>query len=111
MPIYAYHCSACHHEMEALQKLSDSPLTECPSCQGNTLKKKVTAAAFRLGGGGWYETDFKNGDKKNLASKDSDAQDKSKSDSADTGSKATEKTEVKPAAKPATSSASDTPTS
>ncbi|QTR47362.1 zinc ribbon domain-containing protein [Thiothrix litoralis] len=70
MPIYAYQCSACGHEMEALQKMSDAPLTECPSCHASALTKKVTAAAFRLGGGGWYETDFKSGNKKNLAGND-----------------------------------------
>jgi putative FmdB family regulatory protein len=53
--------------MEVLRKISDEPLTECPACGKNELKKKVTAAAFRLKGGGWYETDFKTGDKKNLA--------------------------------------------
>ncbi|MGB3918255.1 MAG: zinc ribbon domain-containing protein [Thiothrix litoralis] len=70
MPIYAYQCSACGHEMEALQKMSDAPLTECPSCHASALTKKVTAAAFRLGGGGWYETEFKSGNKKNLAGND-----------------------------------------
>lgn len=66
MPIYDYQCTACGHEMEALQKISDDPLTDCPACQSSTLSKKVTAAAFRLSGSGWYETDFKQGDKKNL---------------------------------------------
>ncbi len=66
MPLYDYQCTACDHEMEALQKLSDAPLTVCPACDAATLQKKVTAAAFRLSGSGWYETDFKQGDKKNL---------------------------------------------
>ncbi len=70
MPIYAYQCGSCGHEMEALQKISDEPLTDCPICNKPSLSKKVTAAAFRLSGGGWYETDFKSGSKKNLASKD-----------------------------------------
>lgn len=68
MPIYAYQCSSCGHEMEALQKMSDEPLTDCPVCHTPSLSKKVTAAAFRLSGGGWYETDFKSGNKKNLTS-------------------------------------------
>lgn len=67
MPIYEYQCTACQHELEALQKLSDAPLTQCPSCNTPTLIKKVSAAGFRLTGGGWYETDFKSGNKKNLA--------------------------------------------
>ena len=67
MPIYQYKCEACHSEVEVLQKVSDEPLRDCPECGKPSLKKKVTAAAFRLKGGGWYETDFKTGDKKNLA--------------------------------------------
>lgn len=67
MPIYAYQCTACGHELEALQKISDAPLTDCPACDKASLTKKVTAAAFRLSGGGWYETDFKSGSKKNVA--------------------------------------------
>ena len=67
MPIYEYQCKACNKELEALQKISDAPLQDCPECGEASLKKKVSAAAFRLKGGGWYETDFKTGDKKNLA--------------------------------------------
>ena len=67
MPIYEYQCQACHKELEALQKISDEPLLECPDCGEPSLKKKISAAAFRLKGGGWYETDFKTGNKKNLA--------------------------------------------
>jgi putative FmdB family regulatory protein len=68
MPIYEYQCQACGKQLEALQKLSDAPLQDCPDCSEPSLKKKVSAAAFRLKGGGWYETDFKTGNKKNLAS-------------------------------------------
>ena len=67
MPIYEYQCQACHKQMEALQKISDAPLRDCPNCGEPALKKKVSAASFRLKGGGWYETDFKTGNKKNLA--------------------------------------------
>lgn len=66
MPIYEYQCEACGKELEALQKISDEPLQDCPGCGKPALKKKVTAAAFRLKGGGWYETDFKTGNKKNI---------------------------------------------
>lgn len=66
MPIYEYQCQACEHEIEMLQKLSDAPLTDCPECGKPELKKKISAAGFRLKGGGWYETDFKTGNKKNL---------------------------------------------
>jgi len=67
MPIYEYQCTLCNKELEALQKISESPLRDCPACGEPALKKKVSAAAFRLKGGGWYETDFKTGGKKNLA--------------------------------------------
>ncbi|MCB1675203.1 MAG: zinc ribbon domain-containing protein [Halioglobus sp.] len=67
MPIYEYQCQACKQEIEVIQKLSDAPLEDCPACGASALKKKVTAAAFRLKGSGWYETDFKSGNKKNLA--------------------------------------------
>ena len=79
MPIYEYQCQKCGNEMEALQKISDAPLTDCPECGAAELRKKVSAAAFRLKGGGWYETDFKTGNKKNLhgASEPSTSSDKS----------------------------------
>jgi putative FmdB family regulatory protein len=67
MPIYEYQCLSCGKEVEALQKISDAPLTVCPECGKASLQKKVSAAAFRLKGSGWYETDFKTGNKKNLA--------------------------------------------
>lgn len=67
MPIYEYLCQSCNHELEAIQKLSDAPLVDCPACAQPTLKKKISAAGFRLSGSGWYETDFKSGKKKNLA--------------------------------------------
>lgn len=67
MPIYEYQCDACAHTLEALQKLSDAPLVDCPACSKAALTKKISAAGFRLAGSGWYETDFKSGKKKNLA--------------------------------------------
>ncbi|HFD92357.1 MAG TPA: zinc ribbon domain-containing protein [Gammaproteobacteria bacterium] len=60
MPIYEYSCTACGHNLEVLQKLSDPKLTECPECGKPTLQKQISAAGFRLKGSGWYETDFKN---------------------------------------------------
>ena len=68
MPIYEYQCQSCGHLHEALQKVSDAPLVDCPACGAPELRKKISAAGFRLKGGGWYETDFKTGGKKNLAS-------------------------------------------
>jgi putative FmdB family regulatory protein len=72
MPIYEYQCEACGHQHEVLQKISDDPLTTCPKCGNDALKKMISAAGFRLSGNGWYETDFKSGKQKNLSTKDSD---------------------------------------
>ncbi len=69
MPFYEYQCSACGHHHEELQKITDRVLRKCPACGRSTLKRLMSAPAFRLKGGGWYETDFK-GDKysqRNLA--------------------------------------------
>lgn len=66
MPIYEYQCAECGHQTEVLQKISDEPITDCPECGKPAMKKMVTAAAFRLKGSGWYETDFKSGQKKNV---------------------------------------------
>lgn len=66
MPFYEYRCDNCEYQLEALQKISDAPLVDCPQCGQPTLKKLVSAAAFRLKGSGWYETDFKKSGKKNL---------------------------------------------
>lgn len=59
MPIYAYRCSACGHESDVLQKLSDPVLTTCPACHAETYSKQLTAPGFQLKGNGWYATDFK----------------------------------------------------
>ncbi len=71
MPIYEYVCDACGVEKEVIQKMSAEPLKDCPSCEESALRKRVSAAGFRLAGNGWYETDFKTGAKKNLVDKGS----------------------------------------
>jgi len=88
MPIYEYQCEACGHKLEKLQKMSDDPLTDCPECSKPTLRKLISAAGFRLSGGGWYETDFKSGNKRNLVDKSSDA---AKKKPAEKSSNSTEK--------------------
>ena len=92
MPIYEYQCRACGHKLEALQKISDDPLLECPHCNAKSLKKLISAAAFRLKGGGWYETDFKKGEKKNLVQNDGDKPVKNKKKKADSGATDASKT-------------------
>ena len=81
MPIYEYQCGDCAHELEAFQGMNDAELTDCPKCGKPALKKLISAAGFRLKGSGWYETDFKSGKKKNLASESSSAPATAASDS------------------------------
>ena len=99
MPFYEYECDNCKFYVEALQKISDPPLTKCPSCGKNKMKKLISAPVFRLKGGGWYETDFKSDkeNKRNLAiEKEAES---AASDSKSTDAKPTEtKADTKPAA-------------
>lgn len=104
MPIYEYACRSCEHRFETIQRASEEPLRDCPECGDATLKKLLSAPVFRLKGGGWYETDFKSGDKRNVAdSADSDRPDKSngedkakeKSNSDADGAKASKASEAK----------------
>ena len=67
MPIYEYQCDSCGHELEKLQRMSDDPLRDCPDCGEPSLRKLLSAPNFRLKGGGWYETDFKDKNQRNLA--------------------------------------------
>ncbi len=64
MPIYEYQCESCGARIEKLQKISDPVLKDCPECKTSSLKKMISATSFRLKGTGWYETDFKTGNKK-----------------------------------------------
>ena len=67
MPIYAYACKECDHTLDALQKIADEPLVDCPECGAAALKRLLSAPRFRLKGKGWYETDFKTENQRNLA--------------------------------------------
>ena len=67
MPIYEYACESCGHIFDVLQKMDAAPLVECPECGEPKLKKLLSAPNFRLKGGGWYETDFKKDNQRNLA--------------------------------------------
>jgi putative FmdB family regulatory protein len=71
MPIYEYSCESCNHKLEKLQRLGDPALTDCPECGKSALRRLVSAPGFRLKGGGWYETDFKQSNQRNLAESDS----------------------------------------
>jgi putative FmdB family regulatory protein len=88
MPIYEYACKKCEHLFDVLQKMSDDPLTYCPECGAPELRKLISAPSFRLKGGGWYETDFKTGDKRNLAGEAAKSAADDKGDKADKSGKA-----------------------
>lgn len=105
MPFYEYECGSCKFYTEVLQKISDKPLSKCPSCGAKTFKRLISAPVFRLKGSGWYETDFKSDkeSKRNLAGDDKDApaaKDEAKAD-AKPEAKAEAKSESKQADKPA----------
>jgi putative FmdB family regulatory protein len=74
MPIYEYVCKNCEHTLDALQKMNEEPLEYCPSCGERRLKRLISAPRFRLKGQGWYETDFKKGNQRNLLSSDAESQ-------------------------------------
>ena len=104
MPIYEYACRKCDHTLDALQKMSDDPLVDCPECGKPALKRLISAPRFRLKGKGWYETDFKKDNQRNVLKSDTEP---AKSDNSDGKSekpetKKTEKTEKKTESKPAT---------
>lgn len=92
MPIYEYRCDDCGLQKEFLQKLSDAPISACPTCRKSNFRKLLSAAGFQLKGSGWYQTDFKSSGSK---PKDSDSKSK------DSDSKPKEKeSEAAPAAAP-----------
>ena len=80
MPIYEYQCSKCGFQTEVLQKISDDPLKKCPECGKSAMQKMVSAPSFRLKGSGWYETDFKSGNKKNVVDAKGDKKSPKKAD-------------------------------
>jgi putative FmdB family regulatory protein len=104
MPFYEYECAKCGYHDEVLQKISDKPLTKCPNCGKQGLRKLISAPVFRLKGSGWYETDFKSDkeNKRNLAGAEKEeAKSEAKTEPAKTEAKAEAKPAAdKPAAKP-----------
>jgi putative FmdB family regulatory protein len=92
MPIYEYKCQNCGHFFEVLQRISEEPLSDCPKCKKDALKKLVSAPNFRLKGEGWYETDFKKDRRKNLAeNKEEKTSDKDKKSDEKTSAKDADK--------------------
>jgi putative FmdB family regulatory protein len=104
MPIYEYDCTACNHQFETIRKISDGPLTTCPSCGQDNLTKRISKVAFRLKGTGWYETDFKDKPKpKDASGEKSDGKSSTKPDTKSDG-KSDTNSDAKPS--PATKEAS-----
>jgi len=93
MPIYGYRCGECGEEHEALQKVSEPPLTICPACGKPALQKQLSAAGFQLKGSGWYATDFKAPAKKPAEKKT----EKTEKTETKTETKSDTKTDTKPA--------------
>lgn len=87
MPIYGYACGACGHTLDALQKIADAPLVDCPDCGKPALERQLSAPRFRLKGKGWYETDFKSDkdNKRNLAGEAEPAKAEGKAEAGSTG--------------------------
>ena len=95
MPFYEYECQSCKFYTEVMQKITDAPLTKCPSCGKKALQKLVSAPVFRLKGAGWYETDFKS-DKENKRNLVGGDKEESKAE-APSAAKADDKGDAKPA--------------
>ena len=93
MPIYEYQCNECNHVLDALQKVNDKPLVDCPECGKNCLKRLISAPNFRLKGEGWYETDFKKENRKNVVDKKDEKSEKKESSNSDKASDKSKKKE------------------
>ena len=91
MPIYEYQCDDCNHVLDALQKVNDKPLVDCPECGKNSLRRLISAPNFRLKGDGWYETDFKKENRKNVADQKDEKPEKKESSKSDNDSGKTKK--------------------
>ena len=103
MPIYGYQCQECGHTLDALQKISDDPLVDCPACDQPGLKRQLSSPRFRLKGQGWYETDFKKDNQRNLAD-GKPADGKSADDKSDSKSSVSKPAKDSKSSKPAKSS-------
>jgi len=106
MPTYQYACTSCGEELEAVQKFSDEPLTECPAC-GGRLRKVFSAVGVVFKGSGFYKTDSRSAGKKKASDTASKGEDKSTpSTDSDSSSSGTTKTTDSSATSSSTSSSS-----
>ncbi len=80
VPTYQYACTACGHQLEAVQSFSDDPLSECPECEGR-LRKVYSAVGVVFKGSGFYRTDSRNGAKTGGSGKPAESAPKSETKS------------------------------
>jgi putative FmdB family regulatory protein len=95
MPLYEYLCVSCGHRFERIQKFSDAPLTECPSC-GGKVEKQISSPAIQFKGSGWYINDYAKAGKSESKSSGSTAE--GGADAAKADKPAESKSEKAPAA-------------
>lgn len=88
MPTYQYTCTACGHQLEAVQSFTDDPLTVCPACEGQ-LRKLFSSVGVVFKGSGFYRTDSRNDAKGSTASGSAAKDDSSPSKSPGTKSEST----------------------
>ena len=72
MPTYAYRCGACEHQFEQMQRFSDDPLRECPSC-GGLVRRVIQPVGIVFKGSGWYITDSRKASTDGKSEQTSDA--------------------------------------
>jgi putative FmdB family regulatory protein len=90
---YEYLCTACQHQWEAQQSISEAPLKTCPSCHQDTARRQVSGGAgFILKGGGWYADGY--------GSSKSSSGSSSASSEAKSETKSESKSETKPESSP-----------
>lgn len=88
MPTYQYRCADCGTDLEVVQKFSDAPLTECPTC-GGSLRKVYNAVGVVFKGSGFYKTDSRSSGTAKTASTSTSAAGESSSSSSDSSTAST----------------------
>ena len=91
MPIYEYACSACGHQFEEWQKITDKPVRTCPKCKAKKVERLISQTSFHLKGGGWY-SDLYAGPKPNGAKDQGACKDSTTKEAASASSSTTKST-------------------
>jgi putative FmdB family regulatory protein len=95
MPIYEYRCTKCGHRFEAIQKVSDPPISKCEKCKGKA-ERLISSPAIQFKGSGWYITDYaRKGSSTPSGSSDKTSDSSSSESSSETGSKKKKKDKEK----------------